>query len=181
VRLAGRQPRRLRYRRNRGVGDPAPAPAVAEAGERCYTWVMDALLPALGQWREFAELAQNLRRDGFHGYVEGCASAAKACVIAGLAARLERPLLVITHTNEQAEQLYDDIVSFTGSAPDEHACFLPSLEILLYEEFSPDFDIIRDRLNWWSSPLPPRSCTRLSHRQFCRARIWSCAKATSST
>jgi len=107
---------------------------------------MQALLPALGQWPAFSEIVQNLRRDGYHGRVEGCGGAARNCIIAGLAASADRPLLIITHTNEQAEQLYDDIVSFTGSAPDEHACFLPSLEILLYEEFSPDFDIIRDRL-----------------------------------
>jgi transcription-repair coupling factor (superfamily II helicase) len=124
---------------------------------------MQAVLPALGQWPAFHDLVRNLRRDGYHGHVEGCAGAAKNCIIAGLAASAERPLLVITYSNEQAEQLYDDIISFTGSAPDEHAClarpersrgepaervsFLPSLEILLYEEFSPDFDIIRDRLN----------------------------------
>jgi len=107
---------------------------------------MEPVLPALGQWPAFDDLVQNLRRDGFHGRVEGCGGAAKNCIIAGLAARTDRPLLIITHSNEQAEQLYDDIVSFTGSAPDEHVCFLPSLEILLYEEFSPDFDIIRDRL-----------------------------------
>jgi transcription-repair coupling factor (superfamily II helicase) len=107
---------------------------------------MQPVLPALGQWPAFDELVQNLRRDGFHGRVEGCGGAAKNCIIAGLAVRTDRPLLVITHSNEQAEQLYDDIVSFTGSTPDEHVCFLPSLEILLYEEFSPDFDIIRDRL-----------------------------------
>ena len=115
---------------------------------------MQALLPALGQWPAFSELVQNLRRDGYHGRVEGCGGAARNCIIAGLAASADRPLLIITRTTEQAEQLYDDIVSFTGSAPDEHACpepaervsFLPSLEILLYEEFSPDFDIIRDRL-----------------------------------
>ena len=108
---------------------------------------MQAVLPALGQWPAFQELVRNLRQDGYHGHVEGCAGAARNCIIAGLAASADRPLLVITHSNEQAEQLYDDIISFTGSAPDEHACFLPSLEILLYEEFSPDFDIIRDRLN----------------------------------
>jgi transcription-repair coupling factor (superfamily II helicase) len=108
---------------------------------------MQAVLPALGQWQGFEELLHNLRRDGFHGAVEGLTGAAKSCVIAGLAARLGQPLLIVTYSNEQAEQLYDDIVSFTDSAPDQHVSFLPSLEILLYEDFSPDFDIIRDRLN----------------------------------
>jgi transcription-repair coupling factor (superfamily II helicase) len=124
---------------------------------------MQAVLPALGQWPAFEELLQNLRRDGYHGAVEGLGGAAKGYLMACLAARAGRALLIITYDNEQAEQLCDDIIAFTGSAPDEHACpacpersrrepaervcFLPSLEILLYEEFSPDFDIIRDRLN----------------------------------
>ncbi|UCH34822.1 MAG: transcription-repair coupling factor [Armatimonadota bacterium] len=142
-----------------GAAAPLPlqfSPAcVASSAARCYTKYMHALLPALGQWPEFSDFAQNLRRDGYRGHVEGLTGAAKGCIIAGLAARAERPLLIITYNNEQAEQLYDDIVSFTGSAPDQHVSpepaervsFLPSLEILLYEEFSPDFDIIRDRLN----------------------------------
>ena len=147
---------------------------------------MQALLPALGQWPAFSELVQNLRRDGYHGRVEGCGGAARNCIIAGLAASADRPLLIITHTTEQAEQLYDDIVSFTGSAPDEHACpepaervsFLPSLEILLYEEFSPDFDIIRDRLTSLHRLLRGEPITVFLRPRVTTTALWDLGRVT---
>ena len=56
--------------------------------------------------------------------IEGLAGPAKGFVLARLFARLERPLLVVTYQQEQAQRLWDDLMRF-GVPSEKLACCRP--------------------------------------------------------
>jgi len=83
--------------------------------------------------------------------IQGLQGGARAFVLARLAARLKRPLLVITSSARQAENLYDDLSFFLGEerglAPfRKRLHLLPSWEVLPFENLSPHPDNIAGRL-----------------------------------
>jgi transcription-repair coupling factor (superfamily II helicase) len=83
--------------------------------------------------------------------IQGLQGGARAFVLARVAERIKRPLLIITANANQAENLYDDLSFFLG---EERALppfrkrlhLLPSWEVLPFEKLSPHPDNIAGRL-----------------------------------
>ena len=61
-----------------------------------------------------------------------------------VAARLDRPILVLTYQQEQAQRLWDDLVRF--GVPQERVCTLPSSQSLFLEGDITDFRAIGERI-----------------------------------
>ncbi|MBM2803685.1 MAG: transcription-repair coupling factor [Deltaproteobacteria bacterium] len=83
--------------------------------------------------------------------IQGLQGGARAFVLARVAARVTRPLLVITANVHQAENLYDDLSFFLGeerSLPPfrKRLHLLPAWEVLPFEKLSPHPDNIAGRL-----------------------------------
>ena len=76
--------------------------------------------------------------------IDGLAGPAKGYALARLFARLERPLLVVTYQQEQAQRLWDDLVRF--GVPPERACVLPSSQSQFLEGDVTDFRILGERI-----------------------------------
>ena len=76
--------------------------------------------------------------------LEGLSSAAKAFFLAGLLREWNRPALVISYNTEQAERLVEDLVQFGFS--DEEVLFLPATDDAIFEEGTPDFHAVGERL-----------------------------------
>ena len=76
--------------------------------------------------------------------IEGLAGPAKGFVLARLYARLERPLLLITYQQEQAQRLWDDLVRF--GVPLDRVCVLPFSQSQFLEGDVTDFRVIGERV-----------------------------------
>ena len=76
-------------------------------------------------------------------------------MLARLFARLERPLLVITYQQEQAQRLWDDLVRFGVSQ--EQVCVLPSSQSQFLEGDVTDFRIIGERSARSTAACPQRA------------------------
>ncbi len=76
--------------------------------------------------------------------IEGLAGPAKGYVLARLFARLERPLLVVTYQQEQAQRLWDDLTRF--GVPSEQLAVLPSSQSQFLEGDITDFRVIGERI-----------------------------------
>ncbi|MDH5371349.1 MAG: hypothetical protein OEX97_00225, partial [Acidimicrobiia bacterium] len=83
------------------------------------------LAPLVGRWR-----ADLLPKQSDRLVV---APGARAYLVAGMAAKADRPLLVIVPGEREAEDLVDDLELFT-----EHASLLPAWETLPFEHVSPN-------------------------------------------
>ena len=75
--------------------------------------------------------------------VAGLAGSAKAMVLAYLSQKTQRPLLVVTPENDEAEVLYDDLKAFLGEGP---VFQYPDWGISPYEVRSPHTEVIGQRL-----------------------------------
>ncbi len=83
--------------------------------------------------------------------IQGLQGGARAFVLGWVAERIRRPLLVITSSARQAENLFDDLSFFLGEerglAPfRKRLHLLPSWEVLPFEKLSPHPDNIAGRL-----------------------------------
>ncbi len=104
-------------------------------------------LPRLAdQLPGFDELVKALATEGAQGAVEieGLAGPAKGFALARLFARLERPLLVITYQQDQAQRLWDDLLRF--GVPAERVSVLPASQSLFLEGDVTDYRVIGERI-----------------------------------
>lgn len=76
--------------------------------------------------------------------IEGLTGPAKGFLLARLAARLHKSLLVITYQQEQAQRLWDDLVRF--GVPQDRVCVLPSSQHLFLEGDITDYRAIGERI-----------------------------------
>ncbi|HZP80359.1 MAG TPA: transcription-repair coupling factor [Chthonomonadaceae bacterium] len=116
-------------------------------------------LPRLAdQLPGFEALIKGLGTKGAQGAVEieGLAGPAKGFALARLFARLERPLLVITYQQEQAQRLWDDLIRF--GVPAERVCVLPSSQSLFLEGDITDFRVIGERIGALSTLASGAPC-----------------------
>ena len=103
-------------------------------------------------------------REGFANgarrqWVYGARGTGKSLAAAALAhARGARVLLIVAPSQERAETLLNDLGAMLGNVP---LTLFPSLENLLYEETSPDFQLLRDRISTLSALATPPSTTLL--------------------
>ncbi|MCX6345290.1 MAG: hypothetical protein NT018_09500, partial [Armatimonadetes bacterium] len=76
--------------------------------------------------------------------VEGLAAAAKGFLLAGVFSHVRRTTLILTYTQEQAERITEDLPIY--GIPEEQVLFFPPSDSLIYEEGSPNYSIIGERL-----------------------------------
>lgn len=90
----------------------------------------------------FQKLIANLEDKKKNQYICGLLGSSRAYLLAGLYNKKKRPFLVVTSTQEEAEELREDISSFI-----EEVALFPSWEILPYELLSPHHEITGLRLS----------------------------------
>src|SRR5579872_5435820 len=90
------------------------------------------------------EIAKSLAGSGGVAAIDGLAGPAKAFALAGLAAKVDRPLLVVTYSQEAAQRLWDDLVRF--GVPAERACVLPASQGFFLEGDVTDFRVVGERI-----------------------------------
>jgi len=99
------------------------------------------LLPLRAGW------AQGARRQWLAGVRgTGRSLAVGALIHARQEFDAPRVQLILTPTLERAETLFADLSTLFGRETDMGVVLCPSLESLLYEETSPDYQLVRDRL-----------------------------------
>lgn len=111
---------------------------------------IQGLLQTVTSSQDFRELRAGLRRGMPEQAVIGLVGSQKASYIAGIYQDVKGnphleagPLLVITYTAYQAERLYADLTAFV---PSQDLFFFPPQEVFVYEEVTPNPDILRERL-----------------------------------
>ena len=92
----------------------------------------------------FREMIETLKGGKGAVEIEGMTSSAKGFALARVFARLDRPLMVITHSQEQAQRLWDDLVRY--GVPQERVCTLPSSQSLFLDGDITDFRVIGERI-----------------------------------
>jgi transcription-repair coupling factor (superfamily II helicase) len=110
---------------------------------------MKSLLSVLEGWAEFRKLEEGLGKGASVLRVAGLEGAAKAFALAGLFARLDRAGLILAPNGKDAADLYDDMSAFLGEENpllQRQLVLLPSRDTLMYEDISPDSELMRDRL-----------------------------------
>ncbi len=75
--------------------------------------------------------------------LSGLAGSGKALVLAAFFQETRQPILVLTPTPSEAENLYQDLLSFLG---EEKVKYFPSWEVLPWENISPESEIISQRV-----------------------------------
>lgn len=100
------------------------------------------LLPLLDHLAGFQRLIQNLRDGVKRQSIGGLLGSSRAYLVAGLYNKQRRPILILTPTQEEAEEFKEDLGSFI-----EDVTLFPSWEILPYEPLSPPYEITDLRLS----------------------------------
>ena len=131
---------------------------------------MQDLLDSIADWEPFSRLLEGLNRGERKCWIEGLEGAAKCYLVASLwhgstsltIKRFGGTALLLTPSSDQAERLYQDLIGFLSPHPGRAAqagrmtgpesaaqmgiFVFPSLDVLLYEQVSPDYHLIRERL-----------------------------------
>ena len=92
----------------------------------------------------FDELTKLLAESRSAVEIEGLAGPAKAFGLARLFARIGRPMLVVTYSQEAAQRLWDDLVRF--GLPEERVCVLPASQSFFLDGDITDFRVIGERV-----------------------------------
>ena len=112
---------------------------------------MNWVLSALDGWADLRKIEEGLLSGSASRMrVDGVTEPVKALVIAGVARGWQAPILVISPTGESAQKLHQDLRALwgdpAGNGGQRRVLLLPSLEALLYEDVSPDPELVGDRL-----------------------------------
>lgn len=103
-------------------------------------------LPSLAEdYAPYRQLKDDLHAGVHAVQLEGVSVPAKGFFLAQLLRDLDRPLLILTYNNEQAERVVADLTAF-GVAEDSIAFLMSTAETLLYTEGAPDYGMIGRRL-----------------------------------
>jgi transcription-repair coupling factor (superfamily II helicase) len=110
---------------------------------------MDTMLAAVAGWEPMRGLLRDLQ-EARSRMVVGVDGPLKSVLLAAIARSRPGPTLVLAPNSERADELLRDLTALLAADPAGRECdrvqLFPSLEILLYEEVSPDYHLIRDRL-----------------------------------
>ncbi|UOF91816.1 transcription-repair coupling factor [Fodinisporobacter ferrooxydans] len=98
---------------------------------------MHSLLHFIQNDRDFQAILQAVDQKLPEQLITGLAGSARHVYIAGLFAKLQRPLLVVTHSMQQAQQIYEDLIELL---PDSTVSLFPEREIGFVDliAYSPD-------------------------------------------
>ena len=92
----------------------------------------------------FETIISRIGRGTGHLALQGAVPAARPYFVAGLASRINAPILVVTATNEEAEVFCEELNFFLP--PDDRALLFPAWEVLPFEPMSPSAEISAERL-----------------------------------
>ncbi len=92
----------------------------------------------------FDELTKLLAESRTAVEIEGLAGPAKAFALARLFARIGRPVLVVTYSQEAAQRFWDDLVRF--GLPEERVCVLPASQSFFLDGDITDYRVIGERI-----------------------------------
>jgi transcription-repair coupling factor (superfamily II helicase) len=107
--------------------------------------LLSDLIEYLGSYQSLAALPDALQQQrGEHVRVASLLGAARPPVVALLAQRLHRPLLVVTARLDQAIRFYDDLCQWLDEQP--ASLLFPAADALPYEHMSQGSEVIGDRL-----------------------------------
>ncbi len=84
-----------------------------------------------------------LREPGKNCQIEGLSASSKPFVTAAIQRVINRPMLVVTYSTEQAESFYSELQQFIG---EEGIYLFPANEGLPFEDVIPDYHIISQRI-----------------------------------
>ena len=104
---------------------------------------IETILQLLSESPQFRQVRHALEQDGRGIQVEGLTTAAKSAFVAALRRHFTRPMLLITYSYEQAEQLCDDITAMGIS----DLLLVPPADMMIYQEGDTDLDVIAKRLS----------------------------------
>lgn len=103
-------------------------------------------LPALLEdYAPYRQLKDELRAGVHAVQLEGVSVPAKGFFLAQLLREIDRPLLILTYNNEQAERLVADLTALGVEEP-SIAYLMSTAETLLYTEGAPDYGMIGRRI-----------------------------------
>lgn len=108
------------------------------------------LLQVVTGSQDFSQVRAGLQRGMSEQAVVGLVGSQKASYIAGIYEEYQhnpymspRPLVVITYSSHQAQQLYADLSAFVSA---DDLFYFPAQEVFAYEEVTRSLDILRERL-----------------------------------
>jgi len=110
--------------------------------------IVSELLGAVGRHPAVESVVDAVRRGVPQSRIGGLADAAKALVAAHVAATLQRPVMVVTTTNERADQLGEAAGYFLqalGRQPPEAMQVLPALDVTPWDLRAPHAEIAEER------------------------------------
>jgi transcription-repair coupling factor (superfamily II helicase) len=104
---------------------------------------LNNLLKAASVLNGVFSLAEGLTKGEKNLAITGWAGSGKAWAIAGLFLKIEKPIAVVTHSDQEAETLKEDLESFLGQ---DKVKLFPSWEIDFLQAEAPEAEIIAERL-----------------------------------
>ena len=107
---------------------------------------MHALLGVLDRSDEYQEIAAGLVSRGDSLCVEGASGTGKSLLIAGVLRHRGGSALVITHNEEHAGRLFEDLTELLEQDATTHVLRYPSITETLYDGMPPDRTTLGDRL-----------------------------------
>ena len=141
------------------------------------------LVSYLAESSPLTPLREGFARGARRQWLSGVRGAGKSLAIAALlqARAGTRVHFISTPSQERAETLFADLSAvFGGDGNALPVLLCPSLESLLYEETSPDYQLLRERLTvlarlaagkrWWLSRPRMPHCTARCRRPCCATR-----------
>ncbi len=74
--------------------------------------------------------------------ITGITDTQKSLIMAGIYNNVKKPVCILTYNNQEADRIYNDLVSFL---PEDKVLIFPALEVLAHEEIIPSTDVLSSR------------------------------------
>ncbi len=110
----------------------------------------------LARWQQYQPLLdlQNRLRDSQNRMaISGLAGSAEAFLVNGLARSIDRPIIIVTRSTDEAAELHEDLLFLMNS---ERLAFYPSRQILPYDFKAPVGEIMGQRISTLAGMLDNR-------------------------
>ncbi|MCM2272639.1 MAG: hypothetical protein NDJ18_08825, partial [candidate division Zixibacteria bacterium] len=111
------------------------------------------LLARWQQYQPLLELQNRLRDSRDRIAISGLAGSAEAFLVNGLARSLDRPIIIVTRSTDEAAELHEDLLFLMNS---ERLAFYPSRQILPYDFKAPVGEIMGQRISTLAGMLDNR-------------------------
>ncbi|WP_123054827.1 transcription-repair coupling factor [Clostridium sp. JN-1] len=99
---------------------------------------LQGLLKPLINSRNFKILIDSLEKGNFPISIYGTSESGRSYIIDGVYDEIDKPILILTHSNVEARKLYEDLSTYVPNV-----CYLPTKEVVFY-----NIDAISGDLRW---------------------------------